>query len=728
MSNTDVTINTGGYNITQADIDAVTNPFLDLGEALDKGKFYFLEGQYDQIVLEQIFNILYGTNANVLAAVDKQKGVVNAAETAYNDMAAKVAALREIGAYDMATLITSLKNTYAVNGTIPSRNGISCTSAINVPYTDLLSIVCDLCGEAVGDINLRAPSFSGEADLSTLKSQLESYVIGQLESYATDQLESYVTDLKTSLESKLTDYLADYETQLRANIPLDDLKTALEGVVAGLDDGTKKNDINAAIAAITTYSTGTVDEETTNWDALKTALNAVKDYVEISDITPSTASVIAVIDAMDKITTYNANKTDANLNDVKTALDTIKDYAEISDNISSTANVIAVIDAMDKIATYAANKTDANWEAIKAMLEDENLSAILGITSPSIANVTAVIDAMDKIATYAANKTDANWEAIKAMLEDKNLSAILGITSPSAANITTVIDAIDKITTYAANKTDAALETVKKALEAIDGLSGISTQISIPSMIGNISTYFNVKTAIEQAKRAIDTLKGSKTKANLDDVFSKLSAVNTALEQIPTTLRTSYYDANLKAEIDAAISKTSTIRSKLGGLIDAIDAYKGASTLMESLDFFQEITIAFNAFSDGTMQADFGNSKVPDLSNRINSCATNLNNVFSTFGKFYEDLDTLITTCQNPTVKDLLDSNQQKTYYDGNSLKSNLTYAQFVALCDALSNSLNGLSNAVTTAESSLNAAQKTLGDITPANTTATICDLLNLC
>ncbi|MDR2776565.1 MAG: hypothetical protein LBB17_00760, partial [Puniceicoccales bacterium] len=559
-----VEINTGGYAITQDDIDMVTNPFLDLDKAFG-ATFYFLEGQYDQIVLEKIFVILNSCNPTTLENINDKKGAVGTAAEAYNEAVANDMIFQEIGAYNIADLIASLEATYTVNGISPSNGLSSCRSLIDIAYANVLSLVCNLYEEAIGSIDLTNPNFAGNTDLSTLKTQLDTNVI----------------NLKTSLQTQFNINLSDLKNSLNTNIPLDALKTALEGIVEGLSDGDNKNNINAAITAINTY---------------------------------------------------NTTKNDTNLQAVKTALDAIKDYTELSTAKTSVANAIAVIAAIDAINTYDTTKDDTNLQAVKA------------------------------------------------------------------------------------------------ALEAITGLSGVSTQISIPGMISSIGTYF----IIGEAQAAITTFRsyGGKTKLNLDAVVAKLSALNTAIDGFPANLKTTYY-TDLKNAINIATSRTSGMRSKLNGLSDAINAYKGATSLIATPDLFQEIKRAFNAFADGEIQTQFVDSELTDLDDRLNTCNSSIGAIFSSFEGFYENLNTFITICQNDTVRGLLTITEQQQYYEGNplTLKGALTYANLNALCNTLNRHLNDISGAVTTAKTALEKANTDLeGALKGFSSAANPNDLLNLC
>ncbi|MDR0742065.1 MAG: hypothetical protein LBE98_01210 [Puniceicoccales bacterium] len=677
---TQVAVNTGGYDITPEKIAEVTNPFLDFDKAIENPgiKFYFLEGQYDQVVLSKIFTILYSLVGDRAEEISTLANAYNTALGAYQNAVSAPKELQDIGAYELESLVQNL-DTYTLTGIFPSKDGNSCSTKIDEAYADILSIVCDLYEEAIGGITLTDPTFAGNTDLSTLKTQLDTNAT------------SLITTLGSNLPTNLKSALNNCKSPLEGQIPLNSIKTALEGLVGGVSDETKKNNINAAIAAINTYNTTKNDN---NLNAVKTALNAIKDYTEVSANRTSITHAIAIVNAIAAINTYNGTQNDNNLNAVKTALNAIKDYTEISaDNRTSITNAIAIASAITAITTYNTTKNDNNLNAVKTALD-----TIKAYTEISADNRTSITHAI------------------------------------------AIVNAIAAITTYNTTQNDANLESVKDTLILIKDYTEISTanRTSISSMISNIGTYLDMKAKIGDARTAINTFTasggGGKTKANLDILASKLSALNTAIGAIPTSLRTTYDYAELGTSINTATSRTSGIRSRLNGLTTAIDAYKGATSLVATPALFQEIKSALDAFFDNEIQTLFVNSLLPRLSDRTDLCNSKTSDIFSIFEEFYDDLNSLVSTCQSDAVKNLLTNDPNKaTYYriEGGllTLKEDLTYSQLKNLCDIVNGYLGDMAGAISEAEEGLNKAR---GDYESAlagyDPTASYNDLLNLC
>ncbi|MDR0693592.1 MAG: hypothetical protein LBF49_03445 [Puniceicoccales bacterium] len=414
----------------------------------------------------------------------------------------------------------------------------------------------------------------------------------------------------------------------------------------------------------------------TSIGSLLTALNS-----KVSEL--GAGNVKTNIDAaVTAINTYNLDKSNANLQAVQTELNVIKSYAEIT---SITPSVSDVLSAITKKISYDAAVTAIN--------------------------------------TYNLDKSNANLQAVKTALNViKSYAEITSIT-PSVSGVLSAITAIDAINTYNSDKSNANLIAVQTALNVIKNLDTPSAaKSSISAVLGNIDTYFDVKGAIESARTAINTFKTTKNKTNLDAVVAELQGINA------TSTETSYHNAGLETAINAAITKTSGIRTRLQDLNNAIDSYNVLTSLTGAPAAFQEVKRAFNAFSDEDIQAQFNNSILPGLSDRVDGYEAKIEEIGS-FDDFYNNLNNLIALCQKSEIKALLTATEQSTYYASASLKEPLIYANLSTLCGLLSGHLQSTKQSVTKTETDFNAAVKDLSDLSSSfDPNANVNDLLSLC
>ncbi|MDR2602992.1 MAG: hypothetical protein LBC11_00310, partial [Puniceicoccales bacterium] len=219
---------------------------------------------------------------------------------------------------------------------------------------------------------------------------------------------------------------------------------------------------------------------------------------------------------------------------VKTALNTISGFIELSGISSSIANVLSIIEAVAAINAYGANKSDANLAMVKT-----ELNAISGLSETSVFSITAIIGEIDTysnvkgeiesartaIATFKSTKNKTNLEAVVSKLQDvksvltgsydiQSLKAAIdgAITETSGIrtrlnDLTAAIASYNGLTSLTA--APAAFQEVKRAFQAFSDRD-IQTKF-------NNSTISNLSDRVNGCIQKIDAI------ATFDDFYGDLS-------------------------------------------------------------------------------------------------------------------------------------------------------------------------------------------------------------
>ncbi|MDR1891312.1 MAG: hypothetical protein LBQ23_04055 [Puniceicoccales bacterium] len=148
-----VNLDIGGCGMTQADINRVTSPFLDLEDALG-GIVYFLEGHYDQIILEKVYSILPSALtenqkkiADTQTSVDKTKEAYDLASAAYD-------VLRDLKPYDIQDLWDAIHEI---------DQSSACKGVVNETKNEILKLIYDLCKHEINGLNLDSLDMNSNA-------------------------------------------------------------------------------------------------------------------------------------------------------------------------------------------------------------------------------------------------------------------------------------------------------------------------------------------------------------------------------------------------------------------------------------------------------------------------------------------------------------------------------------------------------------------------------------
>ncbi|MDR1232840.1 MAG: hypothetical protein LBJ75_01060 [Puniceicoccales bacterium] len=496
----EVTVNASGYAITQEAIAGVANPFLDLAKALGT-QFYFLEGQYDQIVLEKIYTILYSVDAQSRDDVAAAEEALEEAREAYAKAAADLGPFQELGAFEFEGLVEKM-NSYTMDedGIFPKDS----KATIDTAYNEVVKLICDISNELIDNYyssnSLPAPAFHEDTALVTLKTTL-------------------------GVDSRLTA-----------------LNTALVTAAGGLADGDKKNNINAAIAAITTYTGSKTDG---NLDNVKDKLNTIKNYTEVATA-PSVTQTISVIGAVRAISTYTGGKTDANLKAVQTVL---------TDAANSYLNGITGVTAMK-----------------------DSLTAYLGLKDKLTAANTA-------IATFKGTKTKANLDDVITKLSA--IQAVLGGTTfPSTLKETgkwkDLFDSVN-LTIEQTSDTRAKLTDLDAAITDYNGATSLTTS---PALFWEVERAFRAFDGVHKRFPTLTTLNletragGCETK--IKEVFTKFDDFYNSLEGLLKICNTSTAKTLLSSAAQDIYYEGSSLKEPLkrDALFNASNLVSGALATM----------------------------------------------------------------------------------------------------------------------------------------------------
>jgi hypothetical protein len=194
---------TEGYYVTSEAINRIDNPFLEIEGALGQN-FYFFAGEYDQIVLEQIYAILFANDGSAMA-------------TDYNDI------VRRVNAYLDESDKRSTKDSAGIGDFQYLLSFLeSNLSDANKEYAKFGSVA------NIGDMITLFNGYSSASD-GTPKSGTKSFL---------EEVDSFATLLKPNTSNE-----SDYYTSLQA------VATGLQALVTGLENesGLILSDINAAI-------------------------------------------------------------------------------------------------------------------------------------------------------------------------------------------------------------------------------------------------------------------------------------------------------------------------------------------------------------------------------------------------------------------------------------------------------------------------------------------------
>ncbi|MDR1528111.1 MAG: hypothetical protein LBS22_00790 [Puniceicoccales bacterium] len=587
-----VAVAADGYAITQAARDGVVNPFLDLEEAEAKNAlFYFLEGHYDQIILEKIFTILYSTDTGVQSHISAQTEALDAAQKAYYDAAQKASTLQILGAYGVEGLITNIETAYSVNGVVPTKNAVVCTTAINDASADALAIVRDLL---IANITLPNIPVVGEPELTALRT---------LEGQLYEDLEPHISAIVAALGTY------EYENQFQIpDATLNDLETALNGT----DDSiaTHKSSIQSAIAAYkedktsgnledlqTALSVATNDGTFTSVVATNSALG-----LAIDDVNGAIARIVPYYTAINSINAFIANAPNQNRGDflnLQAALNTISnttDYPEFT-NITTTsmADLASVVNAMTGIQYFRVMDPDEDFfpnvktyylDGIKdiSFLSPETVSSINAMATlidTSIALNSWLYSARSSIENGNVNDIADNLQRVSATaaaiqnIPGMNYDYTALVTAINTAlntteNIRSILNTLTlAITAYSARASGATPSltgdpSVLTLFDAVDdALEDFSDEIRANFSTSTITGY---ETRVTDCNAKIDSV------SDFKDFYRKIDSLiaiyqNTEVKELLTspTPRDTYYTS-----ATGAVLKTPLIFTDLKALSAAL--------------------------------------------------------------------------------------------------------------------------------------------------------------
>ncbi|MDR2432316.1 MAG: hypothetical protein LBD34_01005 [Puniceicoccales bacterium] len=357
----EVNINTEGYIIMPDAISGVVNPFLDLADAAGE-KFYFLEGQYDQVVLEKIYNILNSLNTANQEELRQAKSLLDDAQAAYDTAAGKLAPLETEGVYgpdgnEIACLIEFLEDYYSMDNTgiFPSTeyNNESCKSVIGDAYANTASLICDLL---MADISLTDPTFTGHKDLLAFGNQLDA--------------DTLLDNLKTTLEEKKKALENNY-------YGLEDEIMAYGKAINAIDDYKEKYNLDKTYG--TNESLIALQESLI---ALQIALNGISSSFSVTKVIFAITNRKLCDEAVAAINVYEINKSNTALEDIQKKLKKIDEISgnpfqssikSLIDNISVYFGVNgAVGEIRAALDTFRTTQTASNLEVVVTKLQAMN--------------------------------------------------------------------------------------------------------------------------------------------------------------------------------------------------------------------------------------------------------------------------------------------------------------------------------------------------------------------
>ncbi|MDR2778865.1 MAG: hypothetical protein LBB16_01080 [Puniceicoccales bacterium] len=540
-----VELSSTGYVVTQEMVDGVTNPFLDLGEAKNQ-IFYFLDGHYDQIVLEKIFTILNSQSDAVKKNIAEALEAANGAQRAYDEALSQYNTLITTGVYDIESLLNG--NGPLENGQHPlsdylaismldgnpaifpkmnlSTDGNTCLAEIDQAYASMLSLICDLCEAEMDKISW--PDIGEQASLKWMQSMLDIDVRLALLESQLEYAQNHLADLSLNYSERnsiyaeiriainaIGDYLAspttgnynDLVDALRAiDYPnneyyewIKNISPSVKDMILGLENKEQYN--NAANALRTYFSCKTTD----NLVAAQKELAVIKDLP--IGVTPVGTGIVTraatLIEDIDSFLSIDIAGY-ADWQDLRNRL-----LFDIDTSLTSLDNVLAPLANFlpflpdtypdkDKIAAaavalnaYLADKTGAKLEAVGgalASIDNVDFSSVMddGIKA-------SIAGAESDVVAYRGGLMSNSATDDKTMTTlQTDLGALAASLAENNPDRPVVEAAAAALGAYLANKNGPNLLAAKDALEALKTVSSYSsiqadTRTNVEAVIGNIT-------------------------------------------------------------------------------------------------------------------------------------------------------------------------------------------------------------------------------------------------